>query len=200
MVTIEPGVKFWDWIFGYPLSVNFSSDFDSIFLYASGGIVYQFKLNENKLDPIGTTSGHGWGYVNRDGTVHPPSLDSYICNIVSAEGYYQYIDVEPDIDLVPDVLLSTSSDNPFTRWTVDDQIFARSPFGEELNITGKALSHWGHIQAPGVLIQSFMWNSPNEKRMYKSGASCLDTVIGAVGAAEANLFGLAYIPSTNRLN
>ena len=50
-----------------------------------------------------------------------------------------------------------------------------------------------------IRIQSFRWGNLL-KRMYKDGISNLSEVCAAVGTTEANLLGLVYIPSTDRLN
>jgi hypothetical protein len=66
--------------------------------------------------------------------------------------------------------------------------------------------HWMHLEVSGsVFAQGLLFNratnaGDNLKRAYVNGVSWMDKVATAVGTAETNILGIAYIPCTDRLN
>ena len=70
---------------------------------------------------------------------------------------------------------------------------------------------WSFIDTDSLLIQSFIMKKLEDYeeeeevysilyRIYKDGESVLSNITTVVGTTESNLLGLAYIPSTDRLN
>ena len=66
--------------------------------------------------------------------------------------------------------------------------------------------HWTHLEiSNATLAQGLLFNrtpdaGDNLKRAYINGVSWLSAMAAAVGTAETNILGIAYIPCTDRLN
>ncbi|MDD5703684.1 MAG: transglutaminase-like cysteine peptidase, partial [Dehalococcoidales bacterium] len=203
-------IEYTDWggDFVVPLSVNFSEDNNSIYICynisSDTSVRYELNLNENKVNIVSVTPGD-FGYVKRDGTLWPipPIIGFWArnCGVFSHDGYYEYFYHLPytlQFWYATWILKKTESSESFSIWVEGGLFSQQSPFGELR--TGEYLlpESWIEIEARNELIQSFVWGD-GSKRLYKNGASCLGEVIAAVGTTEANLVGLFYIPSTNRL-
>ena len=194
------------------------------------GNIYKFKLNENKLDLISTRSNSIIGPVGRDGNIvsvwfmiDPVAFNGVRVNydVVSKNGYYDFVDypwypVVPTGSqlIIPPATISKEISNPFYQRSPSGVGFV-TPFRETISPVLRWPFLWNHIEKGDMAIQAFFFlentnvNSvygsyPRSyydlPRMYKDGVSCLSEVIAAADATEANLLGLTYIPSTNRLN
>jgi hypothetical protein len=196
----------------FSTSVNFSANSNDIYVQyeylgsPNESHTRKYKLEENKLTFVSELVNSVFGLVKNDGTIFNPSSGNRY-KIISKNGYYDYLVTEL-IDSQPQAIISLETDNPF----YSEGGYYHTSFGETISPESESYPYrWCHIEKGDIAIQAFwflMWggndNSPRANyiipRMYKNGASRLSDVIAAVGATEANLFGLAYIPSTNRLN
>jgi predicted transglutaminase-like cysteine proteinase len=212
------GLFTWHWLAGFNIfhtSVNFSTDGNDIYVqydyltYPTESRTRKYKLEENKLTFISEWINSVSGLVKNDGSIFVPSGGNY--KVISKIGYYDYLNTDP-IQSQPQAIISMETNNPFYF----ESGYYHTAFGETIFPESESYPYrWCHIEIGDITIQAFyfsMWaiydswtdDGPRANyiipRMYKNGASCLDAVTAAVGATEANLFGLAYIPSTNRLN
>lgn len=208
-------------------SFNFSSDNTSIYYqYRGNSDVYlrivTFSFDGAKVSTVSTRTDPKWnGHVDRVGEIVCGFLSSEVPNwqyieIISKDGYYDYKPYPSPYDgfylIEPTVTISPETPNPFYH-PAGSSIF-HTPFGEEISIYSmKSPQLWCHLEIDNTVYQSFLATTAaygylnfrprswyNTARMYKDGVSCLSEVCAAVGTTEANLLGLVYIPSTDRLS
>lgn len=183
-------------------SANFSEDNNSIYISgdpAGTGSYFtaKYKLNENSLSLVSTTSLTLPGVVNRDGSVVYHS--TFNAEIKSANGYYeqQSDEIGTNEHILPFIGQSKSFGNKF--YETNGNVL-HTPWGESIAMADSGLyaSPWAQIDTDKLLIQSL--NYLNTKRLYKDDSSILSNILSLLGTSQGNLSGFTYIPSTNRLN
>jgi hypothetical protein len=188
-------------------SVNFSST--EIFIGRSWAPewctdIQVFRLGENVLTYISGTSHSGRGFVDKDGAFFEiPNDGASLPVVVSKNGYY-------DLSLTPydgtaqlhHILGRTLT----TGFKIDNlNSTYQMPNGEVIphSVIEHLINCWIQIDTDRLLIHGIVLDriEAPKYRMYKDGVSCFDAVKAAVGAtSDDKILGLAYVPSTDRLN
>lgn len=157
----------------------------------------------------------GYRYIQENSAATVPSSSLY--EIYYSDGYTTQGNsgLSQGVGYCPNICMNKTFDNAFYDMEIYNYgsgagySYYHTPFGENVDnvYTGNPyIPHfWSHIDIDSILIQSFQMRKDDDigdniRRIYKNSVSCLDTVDTAVGITEENLFGLAYIPSANRLS
>jgi predicted transglutaminase-like cysteine proteinase len=190
--------------------------------------IYQGKIEENQFTWINSTT-QTWtlGYVGRDGNLIPfDDAHYYAWEIISRPGYFECIypdGLSPENHQYvcePAPIISINVDTPTYEETSGSTGVFHTPFTETFSYTGlsdfKFPWWWTHIEEGVNNLRSFFFitgpearyygltNFPRSfysyPRIYRNSEKVINDIIAAIGTTEINLLGLAYIPSTDRLN
>jgi hypothetical protein len=145
--------------------INFSTDNNSIFVYSSqyGPQIKAYRLDENQLSLVSTTTPGVYGLLDRDGNMIEYEGDggADTWDIVSRDGYYdlEYINMTETLTDTGMPPATGEEDEQFYRTLTHDTEFDADPQCiHQASVLYEYIYHSGNWTGPTVVSQSFYEN------------------------------------------